>query len=175
MDYDEQYIVTFPNGYGRSILTVPWIELGGTVTIACPKTKYSCNIEFLTKPFYGNKKHRIMAEVFGPEEKKPFLVISGEWNGVMEAKWADREQTEEFINVHNLNIIKKIVKPISQQMENESRKLWKEVTAGLKFNNIDMATNAKQELEQKQRDEAKERKENNIEWETKVSAFLKYF
>lgn len=28
--------------------------------------------------------------MFGPEEKKPFLTISGEWNGVMEYKWTDK-------------------------------------------------------------------------------------
>lgn len=70
----------------RSILTTPWIELGGTVSIACKKTGYSANVEFHTKPFYGGKKHRITGEIFGPGEKKPFLTISGEWNGVMEAK-----------------------------------------------------------------------------------------
>lgn len=41
IDYDEEYYLTFPNGYGRSILTVPWIELGGTVQITCPKTGIS--------------------------------------------------------------------------------------------------------------------------------------
>lgn len=90
LDYGEEYTVTFPNGYGRSILTVPWIELGGTVTITCQKTGYSANIDFITKPFYGNKKHRVSGEVFGPDDKKPFLTISGEWNGVMEAKWIDK-------------------------------------------------------------------------------------
>lgn len=90
LDYDEEYFLTFPNGYGRSILTVPWIELGGTVTIACPKTGYNCTIEFITKPFYGNKKNKITAEVCGPDEKKPFLIVTGEWNGVMEYKWTDK-------------------------------------------------------------------------------------
>jgi hypothetical protein len=170
LDHDEEYIVTFPNGYGRSILTVPWIELGGTVTITCHKTGYSSNIEFLTKPFYGNKKHKVNAEVFGPDDKKPFLSISGEWNGVMEAKWPDKD-AELFIDVNALHTIKKQVKPISQQEANESRRLWKEVTAGLKFNDIDKATSAKQTLEQKQRDEAKERKEAGLEWRTKL--FLK--
>lgn len=28
LDRGEEYIVTFPSAYGRSILTVPWIELG---------------------------------------------------------------------------------------------------------------------------------------------------
>lgn len=73
----------------RSILTVPWIELGGSVVIECEKTGYHANIEFLTKPFYGGKKHRVTAEVFGPLDKKPFLSVAGEWNGVMDAKWAD--------------------------------------------------------------------------------------
>lgn len=67
-----------------------------------------------------------------------------------------------------LEIIKKQVRPISQQDENESRKVWKEVTVGLKFNDIDKATGAKQTLEQRQRNEAKERKETGQEWQTKV-------
>lgn len=90
LDYDEDYVVTFPNGYGRSILTIPWIELGGTVTITCQKTGYYSNIDFITKPFYGNKKHKINCDVFGPDDKKPFLTINGEWNGVMDAKFPDK-------------------------------------------------------------------------------------
>ena len=35
--------------FDRSILTVPWIELGGMVTITCPKTGYSAQIDFETK------------------------------------------------------------------------------------------------------------------------------
>ena len=49
LDKGEEYIVTFPSAYGRSILTVPWIELGGSVSVQCPQTGYSANIEFLTK------------------------------------------------------------------------------------------------------------------------------
>ncbi|KAG8235009.1 hypothetical protein J437_LFUL015425 [Ladona fulva] len=105
LDYGEEYILTFPNGYGRSILRVPWIELGGTVTITCARTGYYATIEFHTKPFYGGKRHRITAEAFyappdpsfpggGPistsnASGKSFLTVTGEWNGLMEAKWAD--------------------------------------------------------------------------------------
>ncbi|XP_045477883.1 oxysterol-binding protein-related protein 9 isoform X2 [Harmonia axyridis] len=168
LDYDEEYTVTFPNGYGRSILTVPWIELGGSIVINCRKTGYYSNIEFITKPFYGNKKHRINAEIFGPEDKKPFLTISGEWNGIMEAKSNDKLVEEFVIDVNKLEIVKKLVKPISQQEENESRKVWRDVTLGLKVNDIDKATAAKQKVEQRQRDEAKERKETGEEWNTKL-------
>lgn len=47
----------------RSILTVPWIELGGECSISCSKTGYNASIVFHTKPFYGGKKHRITAEI----------------------------------------------------------------------------------------------------------------
>merc|ERR1719186_45521 len=76
----EDYVVTFPSAYGRSILTTPWAEL------------------------------------------------------------------EKF----------------------ESRRLWREVTQGLKFNNIEQATNAKCGLEQKQREEAKERKEKGEKWDNRL-------
>ena len=49
LDRDEEYLITFPSGYGRSILTQPWFEMGGQVSITCPKTNYSAEIEFLTK------------------------------------------------------------------------------------------------------------------------------
>jgi len=74
--------------FSRSILTVPWVELGGSVSITCAKTGYSANVEFLTKPFYGGKKNRITAEILQPD-RKSFVTISGEWNGAMIAKWTD--------------------------------------------------------------------------------------
>lgn len=131
-DLNEEYICTFPNGYGRSILTVPWIELGGNVSITCPKTGYQADLDFMTKPFYGGKRNRINGEIFAPNEKKPFITISGEWSGLMEAKWTDSKKTELFIDVNSIPIHKKIVKPVMEQADNESRKIWKDVTLGLK-------------------------------------------
>ena len=49
LDEGEEYVCTFPSAYGRSILTVPWVELGGPVTINCQQTGFSAKIDFLTK------------------------------------------------------------------------------------------------------------------------------
>lgn len=57
------YMIKFLNMFYRSILTVPWIELGGSVEIKCPQTGYYANVEFLTKPFYGGKRNKVSAEV----------------------------------------------------------------------------------------------------------------
>ncbi|XP_035825242.1 oxysterol-binding protein-related protein 9 isoform X2 [Aplysia californica] len=166
LDYDEEYTLSFPSGYGRSILTVPWVELGGKININCAKSGYSSLVEFQTKPFYGSRKHRVVANIFEPNEKKSFVTIEGEWNGVMYAKWASGKN-EVFVDTKTQPIIKKIVKPPEQQDEFESRKLWRKVTLNLKEKNVDAATEEKRRLEQRQRDEAKERKEQGAKWETK--------
>uniref|UniRef100_A0A3Q3BJR0 Oxysterol-binding protein n=1 Tax=Kryptolebias marmoratus TaxID=37003 RepID=A0A3Q3BJR0_KRYMA len=167
LEHDEHYILTFPNGYGRSILTVPWVELGGECNISCSKSGYSANIVFHTKPFYGGKKHRITAEIFSPNDKKSFCSIEGEWNGVMFAKWATGENTL-FIDTKKMGIIKKKVRKLEDQHEYESRRLWRGVTLNLKLKDIDAATEAKHRLEEKQRAEARERKEKEQQWETRL-------
>uniref|UniRef100_A0A8C9TVM5 Oxysterol-binding protein n=1 Tax=Scleropages formosus TaxID=113540 RepID=A0A8C9TVM5_SCLFO len=167
LEHDEHYILTFPNGYGRSILTVPWVELGGECSISCSKSGYSANIVFHTKPFYGGKKHRITADIFTPNDKKPFCSIEGEWNGVMHAKWTSGE-TSVFIDTKKMGIIKKKVRKLEDQLDYESRRLWKDVTLNLKLKDIDAATDAKHQLEERQRAEARERKEKEVQWETRL-------
>lgn len=103
LQHGEEYVLTFPNGYGRSILTVPWIELGGTATIHCTQTGYHAAVEFLTKPFYGGKRNRITCQITQPGDKKPFVVINGEWSGAMEAKWADGVCTQDIIKDTNFS------------------------------------------------------------------------
>lgn len=88
LDAGEEYVVNFPSGYGRSIFTVPWIELGGNCLVTCAKTGYEARIHFKTKPFYGGSKDLVRAELFPPNDrKKPLMTVEGQWNDKMEAKW----------------------------------------------------------------------------------------
>lgn len=167
LDHNEEYICTFPSGYGRSILTVPWIELGGKVSLICPTTGYSANIEFKCKQFFSSDVNKIVAEVFQPNSKKSILRVEGEWNGKMMAKWPSGKN-EVFIDVARLPMFKKRCKKVMEQDDFESRRLWRAVTYGLKVNDIDAATAAKYELEQRQREEAAERKASGSKWETKL-------
>ncbi|XP_061413842.1 oxysterol-binding protein-related protein 9-like isoform X2 [Lethenteron reissneri] len=167
LDHDEDYIITFPNGYGRSILTVPWVELGGECTISCAKSGFTATVNFHTKPFYGGSKHRISAEILSPNEKKPFVLIEGEWNGTMHAKWSTGESSV-FVDTKSIPITKKKVRRIEDQGEFESRRLWRDVTSSLKAGDIDRATDAKHYLEEQQRAEARGRKESGDAWRTKL-------
>ena len=59
--------------------------MGGQVTIACAKSGYTANIDFLTKPFYGGKKHQIQGSIFGPD-KKVLNTLDGDWNRKVAAR-----------------------------------------------------------------------------------------
>ncbi|CAK8676002.1 unnamed protein product [Clavelina lepadiformis] len=161
MDRDEEYIINFPNGYGRSILTVPWVELGGDCTITCEKTGYNAFVKFHTKPFYATKLHRVTGEVFEPNAKKPFCTMEGEWNAQMFLHYTTG-RSECLIDTKKKKKFPKKVRTIKRQDEFESRRLWEKVTINLKANNIDKATEGKRALEDRQRQEAKERLEKSI-------------
>jgi len=163
-DYNEEYVMTFPNGYGRSILTVPWVEMGGRTEITCAASGYSATMEFLTKPFYGGKKNRMTAEVFAPNQKKAFMTINGEWNGVMYSKFDGQKDQEVLVDTFTMPTIQKKVRLISKQEEFESRHMWESVTKALKINDIDVATAGKHKLEEKQRSDARIRKDTNTKW-----------
>ena len=110
---------------------------------------------------------QVSAEVFSPIQKKPFLKVDGEWNGKMMAKWASGKN-EVFIDVSRIRIHDKLCKNVSEQKRFESRRLWREVTYCLKVGDIEGATAAKFALEQRQREEAAERRETGTRWENKL-------
>lgn len=171
---DEQYTITFPSGYGRSIMSTPWFEFGGKVKVECEKTGYRADIEFLTKPFFGGKPHRIQGSICRDGAKKPVLTLRGEWNGTMYAKTQNGEEYV-FVDVKAKPEVKKECVPVMQQGKRESRRLeenifiltenlkssdiffrlWRHVTAALLRNRIQTATTSKRFIEQRQRKEAK--------------------
>jgi len=166
IDHNESYVITFPNAFGRGILTVPWFEMGGKVSIECTKTGHSAAIEFLTKGIFNGKKHQITGTLYGPE-KKEIGKIDGEWNGVMNIKYTESRSSEVFFDTKTSPTFRKMVRPLAEQNEYESRRLWKDVTYYLKSKQMSKATEAKSFLEHRQRQEAKERTEKAEKWQTK--------
>jgi len=170
LDSNESYDLTFPSGYCRSILTVPWVELGGETRVTS-STGYRADVKFHTKPFMGGKMHKVSAQCFEPNKKKPFAEFEGEWNA--DFHWTETVNGEkcgpsEFVDTRKIPTSRKLVKTIAQQEPTESRRLWKEVTDNLKINDIEKATTGKRRLEQKQRDERKYRDENRITYQQKL-------
>uniref|UniRef100_A0A1I8F458 Triplex capsid protein 1 n=1 Tax=Macrostomum lignano TaxID=282301 RepID=A0A1I8F458_9PLAT len=85
LGHGEVYSIQLPSAYARSILTVPWVELGDSVVwISCAKSRFSASVIFHTKPFYGGKLHRISAEKFAAQLAAFACRVSGEWSGQLE-------------------------------------------------------------------------------------------
>ncbi|XP_063322760.1 oxysterol-binding protein-related protein 11-like [Pelmatolapia mariae] len=165
LEHDEEYTFTLPCAYARSILTVPWVELGGKVTINCAKSGYSAVITFQTKPFYGGKLHKVTAEVKHNSTNAVVCRVQGEWNGVLEFSFTNGET--RVVDVTRLPVTKKHVRPIEKQGPTESRRLWQHVTEALRQKDIEKATEHKRVLEERQRTEERHRVETETPWRTR--------
>ncbi|XP_062266117.1 oxysterol-binding protein-related protein 10 isoform X2 [Platichthys flesus] len=165
LEHDEEYVFTLPCAYARSILTVPWVELGGKVSISCVKSGYSATVTFHTKPFYGGKVHRVTAEVKHNPTNTIVCKAQGEWNGTLEFTYSSGET--KVIDTAKLPVTRKKLRPSDQQGRKESRFLWQHVTKSLKEGNIDEATEHKHRLEERQRGEERKRAADNKPWTPK--------
>ncbi|KAM8967074.1 oxysterol-binding protein-related protein 10 [Pelodytes ibericus] len=165
MEYDEDYVFTLPSAYARSILTVPWVELGGKINISCAKTGYFATVTFQTKPFYGGKVHRVTAEVKHNPTNTIVCKAQGEWNGTLEFTYSSGET--KVIDTTKLSIIRQKIRPLEKQGPSESRRIWENVTNALKSENIEAATEHKHQLEERQRAEARQRASINTPWTPK--------
>ncbi|XP_046530650.1 oxysterol-binding protein-related protein 10 isoform X3 [Equus quagga] len=165
LEHGEEYVFTLPSAYARSILTIPWVELGGKVSISCAKTGYSATVTFHTKPFYGGKVHRVTAEVKHNPTNTIVCKAHGEWNGTLEFTYNNGET--KVIDTTTLPVYPKRIRPLEKQGPMESRNLWREVTRYLRLGDIDAATEQKRRLEEKQRVEERKRENLRTPWQPK--------
>ena len=61
-----------------------------------------------------------------------------------------------------------LVRPLADQSERESQKLWYSTVQGLNARNHEVATTEKTKIEDQQREEAAKRAEGNVEWHPKL-------
>ncbi|XP_034279135.1 oxysterol-binding protein-related protein 11 isoform X4 [Pantherophis guttatus] len=165
LELGEEYTFSLPCAYARSILTVPWVELGGKVSVNCAKTGYSASITFHTKPFYGGKLHRVTGEVKQNATNTVVCKVQGEWNSILEFTYSNGET--KCMDLSKLSVTRKRVRPIEKQGPFESRKLWQHVTESLRQGDIEKATEHKKALEEQQRNEERLRMETGTPWQTK--------
>uniref|UniRef100_A0A1I8FAT4 PH domain-containing protein n=1 Tax=Macrostomum lignano TaxID=282301 RepID=A0A1I8FAT4_9PLAT len=105
MQHDEVYNINLPSAYARSILTVPWVELGDKVTISCDKTKYNARRPAASGERRGSKN----------PASSVVCRVSGEWSGQLEFDYPDWPSQRRLIDVSLLTAAKKRVRPLSQQ------------------------------------------------------------
>lgn len=165
---NEVYSMNQPNVYCRGILFGKLkMELGDHMVIRCEKLGLEADIEFKTKGFITGDYDVIEGTVKEISTLKTLYTITGKWNGVMEiqegkgskALFLDAQQTETFPLQ---------VKPMEEQIDIESRKLWDSTIKALAENDHRVATDEKFKIEEEQRVQARERAEKGIKFEPKL-------
>jgi hypothetical protein len=70
-----------------------------------------------------------------------------------------------LIDLGPLSVAPKILPPLEKQLPNESLRFWSGVTNAIKSRQFSRATSLKQELEERQREKARQREESGTKWE----------
>jgi hypothetical protein len=161
--FNEEYVITLPNFYTRSIVTNPWVELGDECFIVCLDTGYTTSINFELKPFYGDTSNQVFAEVKNKNDEI-ICKASGQWNGVIEYEHFSSKKLGLITksDTKNLKPLAKRVVPVNLQKDNESRRLWHQVTHSLKSLDFHSVAFYKNFIEKQQHLNEKTRREQNL-------------
>eukprot|EP01118_Nematostelium_gracile_P016174 TRINITY_DN6639_c0_g1_i1.p1 TRINITY_DN6639_c0_g1~~TRINITY_DN6639_c0_g1_i1.p1 ORF type:complete len:404 (+),score=93.38 TRINITY_DN6639_c0_g1_i1:72-1283(+) len=144
--YSESYEMTFPKYMVRGILIGSMhIDLEGKTYIQCDSSGYNADIDFR-----GKKDKLVVGEIRNKEKKKLFT-IEGAWNGVIHITDHSTNEKKELIDITKMESTPRITTPLEQQAENESLKVWGQVTKFILENNEDEALAAKSKIENEQR------------------------
>ncbi|XP_067656218.1 oxysterol-binding protein-related protein 8-like isoform X1 [Haliotis asinina] len=164
----EDYFITMPYAHCKGILIgTLTMEMGGKVTLDCPKTGYKCELEFKLKPFLGSGEasNRITGKLkLGLDT---LYTLEGHWDQEIYIKDKSTGEQELFWNPTpeiKSQRLKRYTLPIETQGEMESERLWKNVSDAVISNDMHRATEEKHFLEERQRKDARERKAKLQEW-----------
>lgn len=165
----ETYTLNTPYAHCKGILMGTLsMELGGKVCIDCENTGYKTELEFKLKPFLGGADYTNQVTGKIRLAKEVLANINGYWDGEMKIK--DVKTGEQSIlfaanaETKSQRLTRYLV-PLEKQLPNESERLWNEVSEAIKSDDQAGATQKKSILEETQRQEAKQRKAQLIEWQ----------
>eukprot|EP00834_Sanchytrium_tribonematis_P001708 NODE_44_length_33449_cov_1.575742.p8 type:complete len:375 gc:universal NODE_44_length_33449_cov_1.575742:4895-6019(+) len=158
LNIDDTYRVSLPNVYARGLLFGTMLLELGDFAKMYSSTGLKAEIEFKTKGFFSGSYNAIGGKVVD-ENDKQLYEISGNWKETMYYK----KKTEEVLFDSATSVaIKPLVAPEETQEPYESRRLWAETTKAMKKGDLDTATAEKTKVEDKQREYAKKR--GDEEW-----------
>ncbi|CAZ79535.1 unnamed protein product [Tuber melanosporum] len=159
------YILTQPNMYVRGILFGKMkYELGDHSYVKCPELDLVADIEFKVKGFFTGAYNAIGGFIKRESTGEILYEITGSWNGEMFIKDALTGKRDLLFDATNASPTPPLVRPLSEQDGRESQKLWNPVTSALKKRDQDAATEEKFRVEDRQREEARLREADGVEW-----------
>ncbi|CAG7993009.1 unnamed protein product [Penicillium olsonii] len=165
----ERYILTQPNMYARGILFGKMkYELGDHSYVRCPENHLVADIEFKTKGYFSGTYNAIGGTIKNEQTGEVLYELSGLWNGEMDIKDVHTHKKDILFNATHAKHTAPIARPIEEQGERESQRLWKDTVQAILTQNHEAATDEKTKIEDRQRDEAAKRADEGIDWHPKL-------
>lgn len=164
----EIYTLSQPNIYARGILFGKLkYEMGDHMVITCKSLGLKADIEFKTKGFISGTYNAIEGKVTD-DDGDLLYGITGKWNEVMYIKDIRSGEKSVFWDCFTAKPLAPKVRPLDEQGEFESRRLWKKTTDALAKRDHIEATEEKFKIEEEQRNEAKKRADDGVEFHPKL-------
>ena len=166
-----------------------YVAVADTCAISCPQTRLKCLLTYVEESWFGRAQNRVHGLVYRYDptddkytrikdvpDKDILAKIEGCWQdqitytipssaAVKESKTLEATTDKQLLlDVEPLSAVQKTCPPPADQLPNESRTFWAEVTNAIHEKRFGDATRVKQELEQEQRDKAAKRQELKTEY-----------
>lgn len=165
----EKYVLTQPNMYARGILFGKMkYELGDHSFVRCPENNLVADIEFKTKGYFSGTYNAIGGTIKNEKTGETLYELSGLWNGEMYLKNSMTGHKELLFNATNAKHTPPLCRPLKEQGERESQKLWYTTAQAVIARDHVKATDEKSRIEDRQRQEAHERAETGVDWKPKL-------
>ncbi|KAK5197911.1 Oxysterol-binding protein OBPa [Exophiala xenobiotica] len=165
----EKYILTQPNMYARGILFGKMkYELGDHSFVRCPENNLAADIEFKTKGWVGGTYNAIGGVIKNEKTGEILFELTGLWSGEMYIKDVKTGQKKLLFDATHAKHAPPKTRPIEEQGERESQRLWLNTVKAVHVMDHDTATTEKAKIEDRQREEAKRREEMGVDWHPKL-------
>jgi len=153
---EDLYLITLPTlGIEGILWGAPYIELSGTSYISS-STGYTATINYAGKGYFSGKAHSFKAGIApSAQPTHPLYSIEGEWAGVSKYKGKAPGKDTTFWDASSERREVQ-VKPLAEQGDMESRKVWAKTAEGIRAGNFDAASKDKTRIENEQRQKRKD-------------------
>ena len=183
--------------YARGILFGKMkYELGDHSVVRCPELDLTADIEFKVKGWVGGTYNAIGGAIKRESTGEVLYELSGLWSEEMFIKdttvspssrlrfkriarfdtLKTNMQTghrEMFFNARRSKPSNPQVRPIKDQEERESQRLWEKTANAVRERNHELATDEKTKIEERQRVEAAQRAQEGVEWKPRLFRAVK--
>lgn len=161
----EKFLITLPRLRIDGLITgSPYMEVTDTSYIQS-STGFLSTINYSGKGYISGKPHSFKASMADASGKTVFTA-EGKWDQTSKGSTGPQPFTDATHPKEEVSVA-----PLSQQQPYESRRLWKEVSDGIRTGDFDKASAAKTKIEVEQREMRKQEAAQGKSWGLRYFAY----